>query len=246
MELDDRQIDALIADLDQHNKPAIRAAVDKLIALADETPRLREILGHRLTASGHKNYWPVAYILGHLPEPSRAALQGLLDALDHGEADIRWAIALLLIRIAKIDGAIVPRLMQLSADGTAHQKRMALYCIRDLALTDPASRSALLGALGDPDVTVRVAAAICLRLRPDLDAAGKNVLLRIYGDDAEAKVRHTAAIALANLGQPTAEFLAALKKNSESEDRGSRKAALTALELLEKRRSASSGSASDR
>lgn len=246
VELDDRHIEALIADLDRQDKPAIRAAVDKLSSLAAESPRLRELLHRRLTESGHKNYWPVAYVLGHLPEPSGAALRTLFDALDHREADIRWAIALLLIRIAKMDGAIVHRLMDLSAAGTANQKRMALYCMRDLALTDSASRSALLGALGDSDATVRVAAAICLRLRPDLDAAGRNALLRIYAEDAEAKVRHTAAIALAYLGEPTAEFMAALRTNSESEDRETRKAALAALELLKKRRSASSGGASSR
>ena len=246
MECEPIQAAALIADLDRQDKPAIRAAVDKLITLAAESARLREILDRRLTESGHQNYWPVAYVLGHLPKPSGAALQSLFDALDHREPDIRWAIALLLIRMAKIDRAIVQRLMQLAAAGTENQKRMALYCIRDLALTDSASRSALLGALGDADATVRVAAAICLRLRPDLDAAGRNALLRIYAEDAEAKVRHTAAIALAHLGEPTAEFMAALRINSESDDRETRKAALAALELLKKRRSASCGGTSSR
>ncbi|MGE5220435.1 MAG: HEAT repeat domain-containing protein [Chloroflexota bacterium] len=238
---DDRQIEALIAELDQQDKPAIRAAVDQLIALTAESPRLRELLNHRLTESGHKNYWPVAYVLGHQLQPSIGTLEVLLDALDHREPDIRWAIALLLTRIAKIDGSIVQRLMQLSASGTVNQKRMALYCLRDLSLNDPASQAALLTALADPDATVRVAASICLKARPDLDIAGRNRLLQLYTGDKEPKVRHTAAIALAYLGKPSAELLAALKKNSESEDRETRKAAFAALALLEKRRSASSG-----
>jgi HEAT repeat protein len=246
MEFERTRAAALIADLDEHDKPTIRVAVDRLISLAAEFPQVREILYQRLSEAGHRNYWPVAYVLGHLPQPSADALGVLLETLDHPEPDIRWAIALLLIRVAKVEDAIVQRLMQLSATGTANQKRMALYCMRDLALSDPASQSALLRALGDSDATVRVAAAICLRLRPDLDASGKHVLLRTYGNDAEAKVRHTAAIALAHLGEPTAEFLAALTKNRESEDRETRKAALAAMELLKKRRSASSGGASGR
>jgi HEAT repeat protein len=246
MEFDRSRATELIADLDHYDKPSIRTAVDQLIRLAGEFPQLREILGQRLTEAGHRNYWPVAYVLGHLPQPSASALEMLIETLDHREPDIRWAIALLLTTLGKTNKTIVERLMTLAAAGSANQKRMALYCIRDLALSDAASQSALLGALGDTDATVRVAAAICLRLRSDVDAVGKQALLKIYADDAEAKVRHTAAIALANLGKATPEFLAALRKNSESDDRETRKAAFAALELLKKRRSASSGSASDR
>lgn len=246
MELDRSRADALIADLDHHDKPTIRAAVDGLIRLANEFPELREILDRRLREAGRINDWPIAYVLGHLPQPSADALEVLIEALDHREPDIRWAIALLLTGIAKKDIDVIERLMKLASGGTANQKRMALYCIRDLALSDAASRSALLGALRDADATVRVAAAICLRLRSDLNDIEKQALQKLYADDAEAKVRHTAAIALAHLGQPTPEFLLALRKNSESEDQETRKAALAALALLEKRRSASSGSASNR
>ena len=123
---------------------------------------------------------------------------------------------------------------------------MALYCLRDLALSDTGSLTALLSALGDHEPTVRVAAAICLKTRPDLDNAGKSILLQAYSNDAESRVRHAAAITLANLGSPAAEFLLALKKNSESENEQTKKAAVAALNLLEKRRSAPGGSISDR
>ncbi|MBM4299089.1 MAG: hypothetical protein FJ143_15240, partial [Deltaproteobacteria bacterium] len=71
---------ALIADLDHPDKPTIRAAVDQLVELARESARARAALEQRLGASGHKNYWPVAYVLGHLPQPSGAAIKHLLDA----------------------------------------------------------------------------------------------------------------------------------------------------------------------
>jgi len=246
MDINDGKIAALIADLDRHDKPIIRAAVDALIPLATESFQLREILDRRLVETGHKNYWPVAYILGHLRQPSGACITELLDALDHREPDIRWAMALLLVRIAKDESAVLNLLMEVCATGTANQKRMALYCIRDLALSDSVSLAALLTALGDADPTVRVAAAISLKMRPDLDDSGKNILLQVYSNDAEPKVRHTAAITLANLGSPSAEFLSALKKGSESKDGQTRKAATTAFALLEKRRPASIGSLRDR
>ena len=248
MEADDWQTTALITNLDQHDKPIIRAAVDSLIQRAADSPQLRDTLNQRLTEAGHQNYWPVAYILGNLPNPSSAAIAGLLEALDHRDPDIRWAIALLLVRIAKQNKnlAVINPLIQLCTAGSDNQKRMALYAIRDLSLSDTASLTALLAALHDSEPTVRVAAAICLKPRQDVDDAGKNLLLGLYLNDVELKVRHAVAITLAALGAPAADFVLALKENTRSENEQTRKAAIAALELLEKRRSAPAGSASDR
>ena len=168
-------------------------------------------------------------------------MQTLLDALDHREPDIRWAVALLLIRIAKQNVKLVSRLIDLSATGTANQKRMALYCIRDLVLSDAASLAASVNALSDVDPTVRVAAAICLKPRADLKDDGRNLLLKVYLEDPDLRVRNAAAIVLANLGSPSEEFLIALRAASESKNGQTRKTAVAALDLLEKRRSAPAG-----
>ena len=112
MEIDKDQTAALVADLDHQDKPTIRAAVDALIPLAAHSPQICDLLNRRLIEDGHKNYWPVAYVLGNLPQPSRAAITHLLDALDHREPDIRWAIALLLVGIAKQNTEL---------DGSAHR-----------------------------------------------------------------------------------------------------------------------------
>ena len=246
MEIDDQRIAGLIADLDHRDKPTIRAAVDALIRFATDSPFLRDKLNQRLSAAGHQNYWPVAYILGNLPQPTRDAQSALLDALDHRDPDIRWAIVLLLVRMANEQPQLVDSLIRLSADGSSNQKRMALYAIRDLALSDSDSLIALFTALHDADPTVRVAAAICLKRRHDVDDAGKDVLLGTYLNDAESKVRHAVAITLASLGEPQAEFVVALRENRESRNEQTKKAAIAALELLKKRRSASTGSARGR
>ena len=240
------EIAALIADLDHHDKPTIRAAVDALFPLAGQSADLRALLLERLTQPEKKNYWPVAYILGQLPSPNDTVIRVLLDTLDHQEPDIRWAVALLLVRLAKNDDTQIDRLIELSANGTANQKRMALYCIRDLSLSDAASLAALLNGLCDANPTVRVAAAICLKQRADLNDNDKNLLLKTYLEDADSRVRNAAAIVLAHLGSPSEEFVIALREASESDNRESRKTAGAALDLLKKRRSASSDSRSSR
>jgi HEAT repeats len=237
--MNESNITALCADLDGEDKPTIRAAVEALITLAANSPSVREKLNRRLAETGHRNYWPVAYILGHLPQPSRAVISALLGGLDHREADIRWAIGLLLVRLAKTEPSLIEPLIDLSVSGTAHQKRMALYCIRDLALADASSLMALFGALKDADPGVRVAAAICLKSRSDLDRDAKALLLDVYLKDPAMKVRNAAAIALAYLGEPSAEFLSALHEAANCDNDQVRKTALAALDLLRKKRSAS-------
>ena len=234
MEIDSSEIAALFADLDHPDKPAIRAAVDKLIAHAGDCEPIRQNLAQRLIEPGHKNYWPVAYILGHFPKPSGSALRALLDALDHGEPDIRWAIALLLTRIAKSESAVVPSLIELNDSGTANQRRMAIYCLRDLALGDPNSLAALVKSLRDLDPTVRVAAVTSLKSRTDADAMVRQRLIDVYLTDADSRVRHAAAITLASYGSASEEFITALKAASATGDPQTKKAAEAALKMLQK------------
>src|SRR5689334_15174487 len=234
--MNETEIAELIGKLAQDDKPTLRAAVDALIPLAGEFSAVRETLIRRLLeAERGTDKWPIAYVLGHLPQAPEPVIRSLLDALDHRDADIRWAIALLLVRIAKFEPERVTELIDLCATGTANQKRMALYCIRDLMLSDPQSLAALLRALVDVDATVRVAAAIALKSRPDLDRSGRNCLLQTYLNDAELKVRNTAAIALANLGDSSSEFQSALQQAVAGEDEQVRKTAMKALDLIKKR-----------
>ena len=237
---------ALIADLDHPDKPTLRTAVDYLIVLAANAEPVRETLDRRLNEPGHKNYWPVAYILGHLTKPSGVALRTLLDTLDHPEPDIRWAISLLLVKIAKREGSVVNLLIELCRNGTANQRRMAVYCLRDLELNDAASLQAIIGLLSDADSTVRVAATTSLKTRSDENARVRQALLKSYLNDGDIKVRNAAAVTLASFGAPSEDFLRVLNEAAKSNDSQTRKAATVALDLLERRRPASIGRLRDR
>lgn len=224
---------ALIAGLDHPEKPKIRASVDALIALSARQPDLRETLEQSLSTAQHRNLWALAYVLGHLPQPSGAAIRALLAGLDHKEPDIRWAIALLLIRLAKTESAVASLLLEVSRSGTANQKRMAVYCIRDLQLTDDASLEALLAASADAEATVRVAAVTSLKTR-SMGAAARDRLLELFLTDPDVRVCNAAAITLAQLGSPSEDFVAALRAAEKSENAQLKKAVSAALSLLGK------------
>jgi HEAT repeat protein len=228
------QLAALIADLDHPDKPTLRAAVDQLILLTTNSESVREILDKRLIEPDHRNYWPVAYVLGHLSQPSGAVLRTLLQTLDHREPDIRWAAALLLVQIAKREGEVFSLLIELCRAGTANQRRMAVYCLRDLELNDSASLQAIIDLLSDADTTVRVAATTSLKNRRDDDQRVRQALLDSYLKDEEIKVRNAAAVTLASFAAPAPEFLRALEEAAASGDDQSKKTAAVALTILRK------------
>ena len=146
---------ALIAALDDRDKAKIRAAVDALITHAAGSATVKTALEQRLGDPCCNNRWAIAYILAHLSQPSAAVVQTLEDALDHEDAEIRWAVALLLAQLGKADAQITDRVLDLCANGTPTQRRMALYCIRQLGLDDGKSLELLFKALNDPVPLVR-------------------------------------------------------------------------------------------
>jgi HEAT repeat protein len=239
--MDDDQTTALLTDLNSSDKRTIRVAVDKLIKLAAAAPKLADELNRLIGESRDRHPWPAAYILAHLPHPSQRVFEALLNTLDHPDPDIRWAILLLLVRLAKSDSDIAGLLLGLRETGTPTQRRMALYCIRDLSLTDAASLQALLDSLRDEDPTVRVAAVTSLKRRTEINPDGREALYDLFVKDPDLRVRNVAAVTLAQLGSPSEKFLAALKMAEASEHVQLKKAATAALAIIQKRRSAPAG-----
>jgi HEAT repeat protein len=119
---------------------------------------------------------------------------------------------------------------------------MAIYSLRDLGLVDEESVQALMDALCDPDPSVRVAAVTSLRMKLGLSENRKNELLRLFSKDQDLRVRNSAAVTLALLGNPSEEFLSELEKAKASDKTQLKKAASAALDILKNKRSAPSGS----
>ena len=241
MDRGDDKIAALMADLEKSDKPTLRKAVDALIPIAADDPQIATMLSELLNDPGRKNRWPIAYILASLPSPTQSSIQVLTETLDHRDPDIRWAVALILIRLAKADKRVLQLLIELASKGTPNQRRMAIYSLRDVGLSDDEIVQTLLNSLRDLDPTVRVAAATSLKVHSSLSESGKNELLERFSKDQDPRVRNTAAITLAQLGDPSEEFLSELAKAIAGENAQLKKAASAAFDIL-KKRSAPSGS----
>jgi HEAT repeat protein len=241
MDRSDDKIAPLMADLEKSDKPTLRKAVDALIRIAADDAQIATTLSERLHDPDCKNHWSIAYILASLPSPTQSSVQVLIETLDHRDPDIRWAVALILIRLAKTDRQVLKLLIELAVKGTANQRRMAIYSIRDVGLTDEESVQMLMDALHDPDPTVRVAAVTSLKMQSGLSERGKSELLELFLRDLDPRVRNTVVITLAYLGTPSEEFLSELTKATASENAQLKKAASAAFDIL-KKRSAPSGS----
>jgi hypothetical protein len=230
------KLDLLIQALDQPDKKAVREAVEALIPMAKEVRDVAARLYAALDAAPAEKRWPIAYVLAHVSPLSTPCVDALKGALGLSDPDIRWAVALLLVRLAKKpEPAIAAHLIELLHSGSPTQRRMAVYCLRDIGAQDTGVGRALIDALGDGDVLVRVAVITSLKVMPQIGGAALDLLLRMFAEDADLRVRASAALALARLGAGRSDVRAALDDATRSNDPILSKAARAALKILEKR-----------
>jgi len=235
MEEESERIASLIQSLSHPDKKVTRDAADALISIAPDFPQLAEQLNRLIAETPAESRWPIAYVLGHISPASPSCLPLLTETLGSKDPDIRWAAARLLIRLGKGEHGIDALLIELLKSGSSTQRRMAAYCLRDLDLKDRPSLQALMESLRDPDPLVRVATVAGLKIRSDIGKDGLDYLLDLFLRDSDPRVRHTTALALAQLGAPSREIRQALEEASRSDEPQLKKAAVAALSLLQKK-----------
>lgn len=231
---DTQKIDLLIESLKHPEKKVIRQAAERLIAMAPQVPELAPKLNRLLTITPDQYRWPIAYVLAQISPPSPPCLEVLKETLGSGDSDIRWAAAVLLVRLGNADKGVTALLRDLLRTGTPTQRRMAVYCIRD-SDQNQACVEALLDSLRDPDPLVRVASVTSLKAYATISKAGRDSLLRLFLSDPDARVRRNTALTLGQLGASDEEVGRALSEACQSGDPLLRKAARSALDLRAKK-----------
>jgi HEAT repeat protein len=235
--LDEAEALAVVATLGAAEKAVQRRAADVLrLTDAAARPAILAQLRVCLRAAELPMRWGAAFALGQLGMLDAELVPALLEALAVRDGDQRWAAAALLVACGRLESAaVVPALLAALDSEGKELRKMALYVLRDLAPGTPEVTRALVGALADPEVGVRLAAlsALC-RLDP-LPEDACALVVKIAREDANPGLRRAAVSALGHVGQGAGEAREILDAAAASDDPGLRRAAAAALRLLASR-----------
>ena len=223
----------LLACLGHTTKKIQRGAATVLIRFAPRQPEIVEALTQNLTNPEARLRWTAAFTLSQLEMPSPAPLPVLIENLGHQESDLRWAAATAVLQIAQHHAQDVAHAMiQLARTGNAVQRRMALYCLRDLKQTDQAAQAAYLASLHDEDPMVRLGGLSCLGKLRLTGEAIRAALLRLLEYDPDLGVRRSTAMTCGQIGDTDTYIVEALRRAAQSDDNSLRKVSTGALGKL--------------
>ncbi len=249
--LPDDVVRGLLACLGHTTKKIQRGAATVLIRFAPRQPEIVEALTHRLTDPDPRLRWTAAFTLSQLdlprPSPQRVNVSSnqtqlpdtstllpvLIENLGHQESDLRWAAATAVLQIARHHAQDVAHAMiRLVRTGNAVQRRMALYCLRDLGQTDQEAQQAYLASLRDEDPMVRLGGLSCLGKLRLTGEAIRAALLRLLEYDPDLGVRRSAAMTCGQIGDTDTHIVEALQRTAQSDDSSLRKVSTGALRKL--------------
>ncbi len=220
-------------------KAVARAASDVLAELGASANEVFPILRDALLSDHVECRFRAAFTIARLEPPTPRLLPALVDALSHSDGDVRWAAARLIVDAGRLHHDVLPLLLGLArASEHAAVRRMATFCLRELAPDRPEAAREFLAASYDDDLHVRRAAltAIPALIAPPPEIGAR--LVEVLTTDKDLSSRRLAALALGELGvrEPTALPDAARdalrRVGAREEDAELRRCAAHALERL--------------
>ena len=231
--LPDDLLRILFACLGHRAKKVQRGAAAVLVRSAPRHPAVVAGLHARLTDRDARVRWTAAFALSALALPDPSPLPVLIENLGHQESDLRWAAHTAILRVARRHPrTVLDAMLRLAHAGNAVQRRMALYCLRDLQQTDGNAQAAYFRSLSDTETTVRLAGISCLgKLRVTSEPL-RNALVGLLKDDADFGVRRAAAVACGQIGDASPRIIEALKGAADADDASLAKAAVKAIEKV--------------
>ena len=207
-------------------KAVQRRAADAL-ARVDDRGAVRAALEPELTATDNERRWGAAYALGRMSQLERRLLPVLFEVLGHPDGDRRWAGAELVVAVGRRE-PILADLYRIVSAGTSLQRKMGLYCLRDLNACGAEMERAVKTRLGDEEPGVRLAALATVG-RCARSVAVVEATVDMLDRDRDPGVRRAAAVALGSCDD-VACSRDALTRAMTSVDADLRRAAARALE----------------
>jgi HEAT repeat protein len=234
--------DALGHALGDPVKAVARAASDALVEIGRRERHVDSVLRDALRSDSPRRRFTAAYTSVRLHPPTPGLLPALLEALGSADGDVRWAAARILVDLGRLHGEVLGVLVGLLRGGEDPVvRRMAAFCLRELAPDRPESASVLLAATRDPDLHVRRAALSALAGLLDPPPEVCERLLEALMKDEDPAAKRIAAVALGELGAGSPTYLPAGASErlralaAEAPEPDLRRAAERALARLERR-----------
>jgi len=193
-------VDALTEALGDVQRTVARAASDAIVRIGAGQPEVERSLRRALRGDSPARRWGAAFTLARLAPPEPGLIPAAVEAMGSDDGDVRWAAARLLVDMARIQPGVMPVVLGLArrADEPA-VRRMAIFCLRELAPDEPAAAEALLEASRETDPSLRRAAFTALAALIDPPRAVFDRLAEAIAGDRDPSVRALAAAAAGEL-----------------------------------------------
>ncbi len=227
---------ALMRCLGAESKTVRRRAAEAAAITVPHNRAIATALHALLASAAPRARFGAAYALGLVGagEFDLRAAAALYEALGDADGDVRWAAHDLITRLGgEYPAEVRTGLLSLAHAGAPDARKMALYCLRDLA---PAGaevlHAATLASVAD-DTHVRLASLAILARLPAYQREASAIATRILESDPNPGVRRAAAAALGLINDASPQVLEALERAAVRElDSGLSRAARAALKRL--------------
>jgi HEAT repeat protein len=148
----------LLADPDREVR---RAAARALVTLSAQHPEADTLIRRKLRSPDRLAREGALEAARRLGPPEPGWLPVIVEAMASRHGDLRWTAAHLLVELGRSHGevAAVPAGLATQHEDPA-VRRMAIFCVLELAPEDPSTRAVLEDCARDPDREVRHAALL--------------------------------------------------------------------------------------
>ncbi len=233
-------LEALVAALGDPDPGVAEAASRALAELGRGVKEVAPLLRAALRGHEPRRRIRSALTLAQLEPPHPGLLPALVEGLSAAEGPVRWAAARLLTDTGRLHGEVLPLLLALlGGPAPRDARRMAAFCLRELAPDRPEAARVLLAATRDEDAGLRRAALTALAALEGPPPEVVERLVEALDGDPDAAARRVAAAALGEAGAQRPELVspgarARLRAAAEpSQDPELQRAARQALARLE-------------
>ena len=201
-------VDALVPVLGDPVRAVWRAAGDALVAIARRDPGVWPALRAAFGSPNARTRRIAALVGARLAPRELRLLPPLVEALGSDDGTERWAAARALVELGRTQGEVHPLVLHLAqTDPNPVARRMAAFCLRDLAPDDPRTAAALLAASRDGDLRVHRAALSALGALLGPPPEVEERLREALEQDPDGASRRIAAAVLRGLGSSHPGFV---------------------------------------